>query len=522
MKISHFAIRNCARFDDIDVSVGEHLVLVGPNGSGKSSLLRLLDATMSWTRGRLQSELDHRFLRDQGQPLSCTVILDDLDTDEFIAFADEVELVQPTNQLRLTIQLTATVSPQEPDELEISRAFVKTGVQPIQVTGSHLRNMSWNLLRADRHAERELSSTGSGAVAQLLRAAGLGADEDAVVTALDAVDVALDGAKSLQQLRSDVAAALTTVFPEDVVADQVTIKLSGGLEPLRTVDINVDRGLAPFKLLEQSDGMRALSVMSLQILSASDSAITAIDEPEVHLHPRSQARVSRLFAKPGGQRLIATHSPTVVRSFHPSHVVALTPYGPRQLGPAVVASNTKFFSNWWVENMIEPLTSRSLILVEGLSDVIITHAVARLRGIDLDREDISVVGLGSAFNFPAAYKMFGREGFGIAVSSLVDDNEKTEPATALGVAVDQLDAHDVIVCIADLEAEYIAAVGGGRVVQILLGSGHFGGVTDANVLARCSKQKVRAALALSDAITRAEAELITPVVTLIDRALAKR
>ena len=230
-----------------------------------------------------------------------------------------------------------------------------------------------------------------------------------------------------------------------------------------------------------------------------------------------------MFAKPGGQRVIATHSATVVRSFHPSHVLALTGMGPRQLNTTAATTNSKFFSRWWVEDMIEPLVSRSLILVEGPSDAIITRAVATLRGIDLDREDITVVALGSACDFPNAYKLFGPDGFNIKVTSVVDRREAHYPASALGVDEGELDAHDVIVCDPDLEHVYVSALGQARVVQLLLESGlGFVGVNEANVVARCGGQnKVKAALAVHSGMSGGEAASITPMSVVVDRAMKR-
>lgn len=526
MKIARITILNCQNVCDIDAVVGDHLVLVGPNASGKTSVLRLLDAALNWGHFRLGNDLTLSMLRDRLQPLLCKVVLNDFDALEAAAFADEIELVGPTEVPQLTIELSVFPSAQDLDDLEITRHFIKVGVRPIVVTSGHLKKFSWHLLHADRNAERELKSTGIGAVGQLLRAIDLGADEAAVAKAFAVVDQVLDSATSLKALRSEVANALSSVFPKDVDAAQVSIGLPSTQDPLRNVDVTLTTVNTPnaFSLLEQSDGMRSLSVMSLQILSHGDSAITGIDEPEIHLHPRSQARVSRLFARPGGQRVIATHSATVVRCFQPSHVVVLTHRGARQLEGAAVTANPKFFSQWWVEDMIEPLTSRSLILVEGPSEEIITRRVAELRGINLDREDISIVSLGAANNFPNAYNLFGPNGFNIAVSSLVDKAEAHLLASTLGVNEDQLATNNVVICDADLENEYIRALGSARTVELLTNSElGFVGVDEANVVARCGgQQKVKAALAIERGMTVAEAKRIGPINALIDRALKQQ
>ena len=138
---------------------------------------------------------------------------------------------------------------------------------------------------------------------------------------------------------------------------EVSVRLSTDRNPLRSVSVLLESsgGAESRPLAAQSDGMRSLAVMSLRLLGRGGDLITAVDEPEAHLDTRSQARIGRLFSSASGQRIVATHSPIVVRQFSPASVVALTESGVRRLSTDSVTKNPKFFSRWWVESMIEPL-----------------------------------------------------------------------------------------------------------------------------------------------------------------------
>lgn len=160
------------------------------------------------------------------------------------------------------------------------------------------------------------------------------------------------------------------------------------------------------------------------------------------------------------------------------------------------------------------------------------RAVARLRAVDLDREGISVVALGSANNFPNALKLFGPSGFGLPLAALVDEKEAHLPADALQVGIDDLATHGVFVALPDLEAEYCNVLGADRLLDALTESELF---TEAQILkaAGCSdkgeitleslqafcgaaKRKVKASIAVSAALREQDLPAFTVVPDVID------
>lgn len=516
------------------MEVRGHLVVVGPNEAGKSTFLRLLDAALSWPIGRLLNDLPVAAIADVARPLVVQATLVDLDPEAQAAFADEIE-VQDDGAFSLTIRLELTTSEDDPNAVEVQRDFIKVGVRPIRVLQRHLPYLRWTHLRASRQAERELGRARSGTVRSLLDSVDLGEDRDALVAAVEGVNEAIASARSLESLRKAIALALSEVYPRSVESSNVSIQLPSAHDPLGDVDVRLGGGPGDdASLLDQSDGIRSLSVMSLQLLVRGGATITAVDEPEVHLHPRSQARVARLLAEKPGQRIVATHASAVVRAFKPSEVLALTGVDARQLPAGAVESDAKFFSQWWVDSMLEPLTSRGAVLVEGVSDEAIVRAAARLKGVDFDREGISIVALGSANNFPNAYKLFGPAGFDLPLVALVDEKEARLPAEALGVDVAGLGVHGVLVASPDLEAEYCHALGAERTVEALCESGLF---TEGQILTvtghaeigdvlledledfcRAGKRKVKAAIAVSAALTANDVQALAAIRNVVEMA----
>ena len=524
MRVSRLKIANCSAVTELDIAVGEHLVIVGPNSSGKSTMLRLVDSAIGVPVRRLRLSLRRGLIRDEEQPLVIEVTFAELTGDDSAAFPDEIE-VAADGTTTLTVRVTGSIAVDDDETLEAVREFVKRDGPNIRLTDRHLLYLPWTLLSANRNAESELVAGRAGAVGRLLRKIELGDDRTTLDGALADANEALAATLGVTDLRSRVAGALSEVYPQPVLAEHVAIGLSLTQDPTAALDISLttESGSPAARLIDQSDGMRSLTVLSLQRLAGGGSAVTAIDEPETHLHPRFQSRVGRMLAKDDGQRLIATHAPAIVRQFKPTDVLALTPSGPRQLSASKVLASPKFFSQWWVDQMIEPLTANAVILLEGASDEIMLRALADLQGLDLDLAGISIVPIGGSNNYSAAYQLFGPSGFATRVAGLVDSKESDVPAEALGLgagaSADELARHGVFVCEPDLEGVYCAALGAERVAELLVDSGYFKparipspltlkGVTD---LCGVKKAKVMAALACAGGLKAADTVRLGPL-----------
>jgi putative ATP-dependent endonuclease of OLD family len=503
VKLSKLEVANCAWCPDLNIEVREHLVLVGPNQAGKSTVLRLLDALFRWPPGRLLNELNPSMIRQGSSSLRLAVELDGLTMTERGAFADEADFSDPERpNLRAVLELH--VPAEGGDDLQIVRQFIKDGSPPVVIQRRHQTFLPWMLLSADRVADRELGDNRTGVIRRLINALDLSERAADLATAKSAVNSLLDVIPAVGELRSAVARHLSEVFPTDVKASEVRIGLEAAGDVLRDISMAFADG---HSFLEQSDGMKSLAVVSLQLLSNESASITGIDEPEVHLHPRSQAQLASLLARSKGQRVVATHAPTVVQRFRPSHVVAILPGRTRQLARDAMERDPKFYERWWTEASVEPLTANGVIFVEGPSDAVLLRAVAQLRGIDLDRLGLSVVHVNSFREFTPAYRLFGPEGFDVPMFCLVDENEAIAVAKVFGVSVENAIDHGIVVSCPDLEGEYSKALGAKRTRQAIISSGFakdadikqsMGDSTDDDAMADfCRNRKVEASLAVA-------------------------
>lgn len=532
MRIKRIVVGNHQLIPDLDFEVRDHLVLVGPNACGKTSLLRAVDLLLAGNFGQLVNGFPASSVRDESKPLRVEVHFDSFTDSDRASACDEINIMLEGEDQLETLELVLTVSCQENDDPVVTRVFRKPG-EDRRVTKEHLAAIDWSFLPASRSPERELGVGRNSAVRSLVSSIELGEAEDDLKGLLAQANAIVDGGADAVRLRKQVAAGLSGVLPREVSEDDLALQVADAesSDPGATTQLllkNSDGEAAP--LHHQSDGLRALSSIVVQRL-ATPAAITAVDEPEIHLHPRSQARLAHLLAMGEGQRIVATHAAPVLAAFDPTDVVSLTDGVARQISSARVAGDPKFFAQWWSDAAIEPLTSRIVVLVEGPSDRVLLTSVARLLGYDLDQHDCSIVVVHGAPSFKTALRLYGPEGFGLRTAGLVDEEETPIVAKALNCEDNEESlGHGLFVVSGpDLEGESVNGLGVERHASLLCQSGMFSeqeilGAHESASISDigpteyanwCRKRKVLHAAALAGTMEAADAEKVASLVRLV-------
>lgn len=122
-----------------------------------------------------------------------------------------------------------------------------------------------------------------------------------------------------------------------------------------------------------------------------------IEEPEAHLHPHQQRKLSEYLATTlNNQVIITTHSPQIISEFEPSSIIKFyqkddASYGANdgcsnELGDAFLE-----FAHRLDLISTEAFYSSLVILVEGQSEILFYKALAKALNIDLDRLNISIL-----------------------------------------------------------------------------------------------------------------------------------
>ncbi|WP_412054928.1 ATP-dependent nuclease [Aerococcus sanguinicola] len=139
---------------------------------------------------------------------------------------------------------------------------------------------------------------------------------------------------------------------------------------------------------------------------ADDKSITfyALEEPEAHLHPQQQVRLARhIFDNLDQQILITSHSPSIANEINPGNIIRLYSSDSKSSIAANEGINEElinFFNDFaHRRNLINSQLYflNSVLLVEGVSEVIFYKTLAKSKSIDLNQyntEILSVEGVG--------------------------------------------------------------------------------------------------------------------------------
>lgn len=533
MRLKHVEITNHSRIQDCAFSVREHLVIVGANNVGKTSLLRCLNLLLGASVQQLYQSLGIEDLADRTQPMIVRAVLEDFDDEDRARFPDEISVTAEGAET-LTLELRVEVDPDDPEQIAARRSFPEGNDRA--PSRDQLDALGWRYLPANRSSGVDALEGRRGPLRSMLRDVDLGENRSALVTALDGVNDLLASDEALKELRRRIAEHLSRSMPQTVAPDELALRTSSdpGSDVLEEVQLFLRDGETTMALTDQSDGLRQLMGMTFFDLAQYSAHIVAVDEPELHLHASSQRTVAELFAHSRNQRVLVTHSPYVVQRFEPAHVLVVTAERTtRQIAAGRLSRVEKEMTNWWAPNLLEALTARHVLLVEGVADRVLVEAAARTMGLNLDRLGVSILVLDGADKFKHVNTLLGRDGFELHLLGLVDQAERGSWLSGLRVRPQELNRDTLFVADPDLEAEYARGMtapalaealileGVCRPEGLLLATGAESlGEIDAEAIATfCRARKVPAALAAGGHLTQDQVQKM-PAVGPLMRTLA--
>lgn len=526
MRLTRLQVQNHNRLADLEIEVRDHLVLIGANDVGKSSLLRCVDLLLGASTAQLYSHITPEDFNDRDQPFIVEADIEGFSDDDKALFPDEIVVDPGKGKQSLTIRLVASIDSNETLTVERSAPGGGTGRQ---LSRDQLIGLGWKYLSATAQT-RDLGGNRRSAVDELLQSVDLGTEQAGFDDLAELLVEKLEASDVLSSLRTDLATQLSRALPVRVEEGDLSFVPGAAADNdvLSDVRLQVHKNGTPQDISAQSDGTRALYAIALYDLMSLGANMVCIDEPEVHLHPTSQRSLARLLQTSPNQKMMATHSADIVGMFDPDSIVVVRANGVVvQPNRGFLSEDEKMSAHWWVRNKLEPLTSRRVVAVEGISDRIILERIADVTDRNLDRLGVSIIETGGAGDMGAVEKLFGLAGFNIPISMLIDADAAAATASKLGIPVCDLPNHSVWVSGADLEDEYVKALGAAVVWAGLQASSLFnaselancqptgtgGAFLNADVATFCRRKrsKVKAAMVVAPLLDAATASLVTSI-----------
>lgn len=468
MHLSRVAITNHSRIQDLNLELRRHAVIVGANDVGKSSILRMLNLLLGTSTTGLYQALKPSDIRDQEHPLVVNALWSGFTEVSRRPFPSEISISEDQASEYLWVRMTVERDSEDDEAVTIRRWFPESGHERAP-NRDQLEAFGWRYLKATRGTS--MMDGAHSPVRTLLAAADLGTNEDGLKTILKQFNEKLAGNESVGELLDRVASHLSRSMPRALAKDDFAVRsvTDPSSDVLQDVTIFLNRGEDQVPLTEQSDGVRQLMSMTLFDLAEGTANVLAIDEPEIHLHPTSQRTAADLLSGAGNQKIIATHSPYILHRFEPSEVIAVDRHGNcRQIGREKLSRVEKVRAHWWSPRLLEALTARFVVLVEGAADRVIVEAVAQKLSIDLDRLGAVVVELDGADKFKHVFPLLGPDGFGPTLLGLVDEKESSPWVNAFKSKPSTIVDKKVFISDTDLEDEYTHALGGPAAAQALI------------------------------------------------------
>lgn len=531
MRLSRVGITNHSRVQDLAIDVRRHAVIVGANDVGKSSILRMLDLLLGSSTAGLYRALTPADLRDDGQQLVVDAIWTDFTDENRRVFPSEISIAPDGVGESLWVQMVVEVDPDDDESVTVRRRFPEGGHER-SPSREQLEAFGWRFLKATRGTS--MIEGAASPVRTLLTAADLGSDGDGLKTILNQFNEKLAENESVRELLGRVADHLSRAMPRPVKKGDFAVRsvTDPSSDVLQDVTIFLNREGDQVSLMEQSEGVRQLMSMTLFDLAEGTANVLAIDEPEIHLHPTSQRTAADFLSGEGNQKIIVTHSPYILHRFEPAEVIAVDRYGHcHQIHDEKRSRVEKLRAHWWSPRLLEALTARFTVLVEGVADRVIVEAVARELRVDLDRIGAVVVELDGADKFKNVFPLLGPEGFGPTLLGLVDKKESPSWVNAFGGKPKNIIDNKIFISEDDLEDEYVTAFGGPAAARALVDGGlcREQGILQASdvkaiedisaqaVAKFCRNRKIEAATCISTALNADTAAKIGSVARLVRR-----
>lgn len=425
MRLTNVAIRNFRCIRELSLDLDETTVLIGENNTGKTAVLEAIRACMERLRGRGRgpfNEYDYRLAEEGASPAEAEPIQIDLSfverddepwADEVRLALEEVFTFDAEDHARVALRVTSSFD-SEAGEFVTNWSFLDANGEelpgparsPFQLI--NLQRMAPVFyLSALRDASKHFASS-SRFWRVFLAEQGVPEEErQELEKELSALNQRLIEAHGpLSEVRGQLESAKKVIdfgVAEAVTVEALPTKLFSLLS--RAQVHLASRSGARIPVAFQGEGTQSLAVLvlfgaflrsQLSDLDPQAEAITALEEPEAHLHPSAIRSLMSLVKELPGQKLVSTHSGDLLASVNASAIRRLAHKDGEikafRIKPGVLTKEEERKLDFHVRRVRgELLFARCWLLVEGETETTLLTGAAEALELDLERSGVFCV-----------------------------------------------------------------------------------------------------------------------------------
>lgn len=424
MRLTTVKIRNFRCIKDLGVDLDETTVLIGENNSGKTAFLDAVRIPLERLRGRGRGpfdEYDYHLPDDAATPMDAAPIEIELSfaetasepwTEGVIQALADLFARDANDRRRVTFRVTSSFD-REAGDFVTDWDFLDAGGDPLPNAGAPGQlNLLQRLappfhLSALRDASKHFAAKGRFWRTFLAES---GIPEEAredLQTALAALNERLVAAhQPLLDVRTRLADARKVIEfggNETVSIDAMPTKLFSLLS--RAQVSLASRSGARIPVEFQGEGTQSLAVLllfgaflrsRLSDLDPDAAPVTALEEPEAHLHPSAIRSLMGIVSALPGQKLLSTHSGDLLASVPSSAMRRFAHDGEgvraHRIEPGTLSQEEiRKFDSHVRRTRGELLFARCWLLVEGETETTLLAGAAEALDLDVERAGVRCV-----------------------------------------------------------------------------------------------------------------------------------